>query len=177
MKVLKIAGLAIGALVLIFILVGLIFLPREVTVSRSIVVNAPTPVVFDHASNLERFVEWNPWAAMDPQMEVSYGPIRSGEGASYSWIGPESGEGTLTNREVIENKKIVQDINFGPQGGGVATWTFEETEGGLKATWRFDTDLGYNPMQRWFGLILPGMLGAQYEKGLQNMKDSAEGTR
>jgi hypothetical protein len=42
-------------------------------------------------------------------------------------------------------------------------------------TWAFDTDFGYNLVGRYFGLMLPRSIGADYEKGLANLKDLAEG--
>jgi len=174
MKTLKTIGIALLAIIALFAGIGLL-LPREVEVSRSVVVDAPKPVVFAHVNDLEKFVAWNPWAAEDPEMQVSYGDKRSGEGASYSWNGPVTGEGEMTNREVVAHEKIVQELSFGAQGGGVATWTFREVDSGIEAEWHFSTDLGYNPVQRWFGLIIPGMIGEKYEAGLQNMKAMAEG--
>jgi hypothetical protein len=31
-------------------------------------------------------------------------------------------------------------------------------------------DMGYNPLARWMGLLMDGMLGPQLETGLSNMK-------
>lgn len=42
------------------------------------------------------------------------------------------------------------------------------------ATWGFDTDLGMNPIARYFGLVMDSMLGADYEKGLAKLKQVCE---
>ena len=76
--------LGLGALVVI--LVGVAFaLPSHVTVSRSVVINAPEPVVFPYLNNLHRFNDWSPWAARDPQLQVSYSGPEQGKGAKIEW--------------------------------------------------------------------------------------------
>jgi len=44
----------------------------------------------------------------------------------------------------------------------------------VKATWGFHNDIGFNPIGRFFGLMMDGMLGPDYEDGLARLKKVAE---
>ena len=56
----------------------------------------------------------------------------------------------------------------------LAEHMLEPAEGGVKVVWVDAGDLGMNPMSRWFGLFLDGMIGPDFEKGLAKMKRLGE---
>jgi len=53
------------------------------------------------------------------------------------------------------------------------SWTFEPTANGTKATWHNTGALAY-PIMRYMGLMFEGMLGPQFEQGLQGLKELCE---
>ncbi|HEX2447811.1 MAG TPA: hypothetical protein VHK26_06465, partial [Methyloceanibacter sp.] len=69
-------------------------LPSHVTVSRSVVINAPESVIFPYLNNLHQFEDWSPWKARDPQLAVSYGGPESGQGARVTWSSKKPSIGT-----------------------------------------------------------------------------------
>ena len=63
--------------VAIILAVVSLFLPREVTVTRSIRVDASPDKVFPHIDSLQQAQQWSPWSGIDPEMTVSFsGPRR-----------------------------------------------------------------------------------------------------
>ena len=91
--------LILGLCALVVILAAVSFaLPNHVTVPRSVVINAPEPVVFPYLNNLHRFNDWSPWAARDPQLQVRFSGPEEGKGAKVEWtsgqrsVGPGSME-------------------------------------------------------------------------------------
>ena len=40
--------------------------------------------------------------------------------------------------------------------------------------WGFDVELSRNPIERYFGLMFDSMIGADYERGLENLKKLVE---
>ena len=56
-----------------------------------------------------------------------------------------------------------------------AYYDLQAEEGGTRVTWGFDTDFGHDLVGRYFGLVLGPLIGADYEKGLANLKALAEG--
>lgn len=172
MKVLKIAGGTLIGLLVILLLVGL-FLPKEFSLQRSTVIDAPAAVVFEQVNNLEKNQAWMPWNKLDPTMKVTFGDVTVGEGASYSWTSDKSGDGTLTIKESVPNERIVNDLDFGEGGPSEGRWTFEETGGGTKVTWAM-VGAADGIIDRYFGLMVEKMAGPAFEQGLADLKKVSE---
>ena len=88
---------------------------------------------------------------------------------------PNVGNGTQEIVASTENARVDTALDFGEQGLANATFLLEPSGEGTKVTWTLETDAGFNPMARYFGLLLDGFVGPDYEKGLANLKAVAEG--
>lgn len=164
--------------VLILALVAIAYaLPREVSVARSIDINAPASSIFGHVNNLQANEAWSPWLDRDPEVVLNYGEIAEGEGASMNWASehPQVGVGSMEVTKSIENQRIETALDFGEMGTADAFFEFAENGGITNVTWGFTTDLGMNPMSRWFGLMMDGFVGPDYELGLTRLKALVEG--
>ena len=175
MKVLKKIGLSLMALVAILLIISL-FLPSKVTVVRTAVFKAPAPVVFEQVNMLQNWEKWSPWHKIDPQMLLSYEGPDGGKGAKYNWFSkhPDVGNGSLTITESIANQRIDTRMQFEGQNDGVGFYTFEETPEGTKVTWTMEADMGANPVGKYFGLMMDGMIGPDFERGLENLRSVVE---
>lgn len=176
MRILK--RLLLIIVVLVLALVAIAFaLPREVSVARSVDINAPAADIFGHVNNLEANANWSPWLDRDPEVVLNYGEIAAGEGASMSWASehPQVGVGSMEITKSIENQRIETALDFGDMGTADAYFEFAENGGVTNVTWGFVTDTGMNPMSRWFGLMMDGFVGPDYELGLNRLKDLVEG--
>lgn len=177
----KIFGRILGALiglVLVLAIVGL-FLPSEIRVKRSIEIDAPPATVFALVNGFRHFNRFSPWADRDPEAEYLYAGPEAGVGASMHWRSDEIGSGS---QEVVESEpynQVVTTLVFDGSGDGTATFNLQPITGngneGTRVEWVFDTDAGYNLVSRYFGLVMDDMLGADYEQGLQKLKELAEG--
>jgi effector-binding domain-containing protein len=172
MKILKTIGLSILGLLVVLLLIGF-FLPANSHVERSLIIQAAPSLVFEQVNTLKNWEKWSPWQSMDPEMELTYGEIASGTGAWYSWKGPKSGEGKLTITSNEPYKKVSSDLDFGEMGVAKCDYLFEPAEGGTKMTWIFDSELGGNPISRWMGLIMKGMLETQFDDGMKKINSYA----
>jgi hypothetical protein len=175
MKALKRIFLVLAILVAVLVVVGF-FLPKSYRVERSTVINAPAKDVYPHISSFRKWQDWIAWnTAKFPDMTVTFGAQDSGVGASYSWTGKSSGNGAIKFTKVepdqgieylldFENGKYISNgsITLVPEGAGV------------RATWVNGGDLGNNPLNRWFGLMMDTMMGPDFEAGLANLKAKAE---
>lgn len=173
MKTLKRIGLALLAMFLVLIVVGF-FLPRKVHLERSIDVNAPPEVVFDWVNHLKRTEKWSPWVAMEPTAALTYSGPEEGVGAKSAWSGKKIGEGS---QEIVASerpKSVKVSLDFRKNGLADAYYTLEPAGSGTKVTWGFDTDMGVNPIARYFGLMMGSMMGPEFEKGLANLKSVSE---
>jgi hypothetical protein len=172
MKLVKFLVLGLVALAVLFLVVGLA-LPKDYVVARSMTMQAPPVIAFAQVNDLRAWEQWSPWKKLDPAMVVTYGDKTVGEGASYAWDGPKAGAGSLRIVGSQLGQRIETAVDFGPQGTGNGTWTFEREGRGCKVTW---TMRGRNagPIGGWFSLIIDDMLGPQFLQGLQGVKELAE---
>ena len=167
-----------GLVLLIAVLAGIgMLLPREVTGERWTQINAPASEIYPLVANLEAYQQWSPWANLDPDATYTFGDIPEGVGATMTWASdsPDVGNGSMEITEATENAALTVALNFGDMGGGTAFWEFEEAAGTTTATWRLVADMGAGPIGRWLGLKMDDWVGADYERGLANLKTVAEG--
>jgi len=160
--------------VLAFFGVGAL-LPKATHVERSIDINASAGVVFSLVSNHKDFQRWSPWTALDPDIKVEYSGPSDGLGATMTWSGNDQvGVGTSIFVEYLPNSRAVVSLDFGPMGQGEAAYDISESPEGVSTiTWSFDT-VHASILPRYFGLIMDGILGEQYERGLVALKALSE---
>lgn len=146
-------------------------LPRQVAVERSVLIERPPAEVYALLNGFERFNEWSPWFAADPAAVYTHSGPATGVGARHAWKGSAAvGEGSQTIRASIPERQIDIELAFGSNPPALSRYLLEPTASGTRLTWRFETDLGMNPVMRWFGLMFDGMIGADYERGLAQLK-------
>ncbi len=161
----------------VLIIVGGLLLPRTVSVERSATIDAPPQVVFSYLDTYERFNEWSPWAARDPEARYTYSGPDRGVGAAMAWESdnPHVGNGSQTIIAVEQDKLVRTRLNFGPEGDAESVFKLAPAaNGGTEVTWGFETDLGYDIFGRYLGLMFDTWIGADYEEGLQNLKAAIE---
>ena len=166
-------------LAVLLILIGIllivsVFLPKSVHVQRSITVNAPAQIAYDQVNTLKNWELWSPWYKMDPDMKLTYNDIPSGRGASYSWAGKKTGEGTLTISDCKQNETIVTQLDMKGQGQSTGGFTIAPNAGGTDVVWYMDMTPGMNPLAKYMTVIMKGMLEKQFDEGLQGIKQIAE---
>jgi hypothetical protein len=153
-------------------------LPSHVTVSRSVVINAPESAIFPYLNNLHQFEEWSPWKARDPQMAVSYGGPESGRGARVTWSSkkPSIGTGSMEISETQPSRHIDLVVNLNGLDG-TSSYDIAPSGAGSKVIWTFGYESGTNPLKRWKALMLDGFVGAEYRTGLERLRDKVEADR
>ena len=163
----------LAGLLAAFLAVGVV-LPKEVTVHRSIDIDATPEQIFEYLVHLDAWTEWTPWGAVESQLEGA----ESGPGATRTWDDPTLGSGSLTIVEAtpptgLTYEAQVEDgaIRFhgdfqissnaeraSPSTGSTVTWT--ET-----ARW------GLNPLLGWNGLSLEDRQGDQLQQSLKALRE------
>ena len=123
MKVLKIILGIVVAVIALFLVVAA-FLPSEVIVERSVVIEAPDSVIFNYITDFNNRTDWDPWFEMEPEAKVTLTEVTKGVGAGYAWEGEVIGSGDMVIDEVEKNKSIKSTIKFyTPQAGeGKVLW-------------------------------------------------------
>jgi hypothetical protein len=174
MRILKIIGLSLAAIVLLIAIVGL-FLPSTISIERSIVINASAEKTYEQVNTLKNWEQWNPFLKMDPQAKVIYNTIPTGPGATYTWIGKEIGEGTMTILKSTPFSLIEFQLEFKGQGLSQSEIRFNpEGTNATKVTWAFSSDIGNNPFSRVFWTFGTAMMKDAFDGGLKDLKTQSE---
>jgi hypothetical protein len=167
----------LGIVILAAVLVVIAYiLPRHATVFRSVEIAAPAAANYPIVSDLRRFNEWSPWAEIDPATEYTFTGPTDGVGQTMNWssANPTVGSGSQTITRLEPGRTVETALDFGVQGIANASLDLEPAGSGTKVTWGFTTDLGFNPIYRYFGLMFDSWIGADYEKGLAKLKTVVE---
>jgi uncharacterized protein YndB with AHSA1/START domain len=172
MRVLKVSGLVLLALVIVVLGVGAI-LPNDFRVERSIEIDAPPEMVFDRVSSLRTWDAWSPWVARDPSIRNTYAGPEGGVGASVTWTSEKSGDGKQTITLAERPTRIEMALDFGDMGQPTADWTFEPAGNGTLVTWGLGGTTS-GPLGGYFAKMMDGWVGADYEDGLTRLKQLLE---
>ena len=162
--------------ILIALVVLSVFLPATAHVERSIVVKASPNEIFPYVNNLKAFNRWSPWFERDPDAQYEFTGPSNGVGMKMKWQSESDRVGS-GSQEIVESRApdfVATRLDFGQQGAANAEWRLEPSNGSTLVVWGFDSELGSNPMSRYFGLMMDSFIGADYEQGLENLKTLVE---
>jgi hypothetical protein len=92
----------------------------------------------------------------------------------WSSNNPLVGNGSEKVTEFTANERLVTEADYGEFGTSTSTITLAPSGGGTRVTRSFTSALP-GVVDRWAGLMIDGSVGAEYEKGLANLKALSEG--
>lgn len=170
MKLLKFFAIALPVLVITLVLIAYA-LPSRQQVARYRDLPVSADRIWPHIANPKAWTQWAAWNQRDPAMTITYAGPESGAGASWHWDSKSQGKGSMTFDSAETDRLLTYTLTF-PDMGSAAKGRIELTPqgSGTRVSWSFETDLGNNPMARWFGLMLPGMVGKDFDEGLANLE-------
>ncbi len=175
MKWIKRILLALVILIVVFVCVGFL-LPNHYKVERSITMRSKPETVYPIISDLKT---WNSWTAWNdrryPDMKTQFSGADSGTGAKMDWDGKDVGRGAINVVKAAPADGIEYrlDLNHGEfQSNGAIKMKL--TGDNLEVTWVNEGDLGGNPINRYFGLLMEHFMAPDLEEGLRNLKNATE---
>jgi hypothetical protein len=154
--------------------------PADFRVTRSATFAAQPAAVFAQVNDFHKWQEWSPWVERDPNAKVAFEGPESGEGAVFRWAGnDEVGEGNMKITESRANERIRMDLNFVKPYENSCTTEFTFQPGGEQGeqttvTWSMAGKNGFMEKAVCMFMDMDGMVGADFEKGLANMKTIVE---
>lgn len=175
MKIIK--NLMVGLAFLVVALAAIGFLlPSEFKVQRSIVIDAPPHKIYPHIANLKQWRLWGVWFQRDPDMEVKYDGRTAEVGMKSIWKSEQEGSGEMTILALKPSTQMRYSLYFPDfDMGSTGEFELKETAGKTLVTWSDYGDMGNNPVNRYFGLFMDGMIGPEFETGLKNLQGLVEG--
>ena len=163
--------------VIVIILVVAALKPAEYQVQRSLAIAAPAAALFEQVNDHRKFVVWNPFGKLDPNVKNTFTGPATGVGSVCSWQGNrEIGAGSAT---IIESKpgELVRermDWKEPMEGTGTVEFTFKPEGNTTVVTWRMYGTNNFVCKVMCLFLNMDKMVGSQFEQGLVNLKNQTE---
>lgn len=175
MKVLKILFIILILIIAIIIVIGL-FLPSEISVERTVTINAPPSQIFNQINNFRNWSNWTAWAKKDTNMTNTYEGSETGEGSIYKWSGNENvGNGILTMTKSDSNQGIwynmsMEDGQFQSKG----YITYEPMGDQTNVKWGYQANAGSNILFKYVMVFFKPYIEHDFDEGLQGLKSLVE---
>lgn len=176
MKIFRKILLVAAVLLLVISAIGLLFFSSHVHVERSIVIKQNRTAMFDYVNDLKNYQKWSPWFELDTAAKYSYSGSASGAGAIMSWESKVKsvGSGNMKITDVIKDSLINVDLDFMKNGVAKSSYSFTTQNDSTKMTWGLDYEAGANPILRIMGKFMDGIVGDDFQKGLNKLKKLVE---
>jgi len=174
MKVLK--RIIIWLVVLIALLVGVAYLlPGSYHVERTTLIKADKTILYDMVCSFDNWELWTPWSADQDCTAVITNIGNCEVGAVHKWDGEKMGKGEMKVTKTVPLKMIEWELGFEGYSQKMTIRMTIDKEGDERlVTWTADGELGYNPVYRYYGLMIDSDLGKDFEDGLKNLKELCE---
>lgn len=149
-------------------------LPRIAKLERRVTIKSSPANVYAVLADFHQFRSWDPWSPMEPESTSKV--EGQGLGSIYSWEGEKVGRGKMVIKDLKDNERVDVQLTFEEPFPSQADtgWILTALDNGeTEVVWHFKQELSY--FQRYFGLIMDGMLGGDFESGLARLKGKLEG--
>lgn len=174
MRLLKFVG-GVFLVLVAFLLFLAYFIKDYAETQQKIYIKAAPQTVFRLVSDLHYWKDWSPFMEGDNDLNsVFTGPER-GLRSKHVWKGKNGRSGSQEIVACNPYESIRIKLDMGGSGQAFDEWTFKDTTDGVIVGWKLAmTDLSY-PFHRYFGYFIEGTMKPLQERGLQKIKELAEG--
>lgn len=151
--------------------------PADFKIVRTTTIAAPPEKVFEHVNDFNKWDNWSPWAKIDPTMKKEISGAPSGKGAIYYWNGnDEVGEGRMTITESHPSSHVKIDLEFMKpmEQKNITEFALKPEGDKTNVTWTMTGQNNFVGKAFWMLMNVDKMVGADFEKGLAQMKTVAE---
>src|SRR6187551_152729 len=102
----------VGLIALFFALA--LFMKKEYTIQREIVISKPKYVVFDYVKYLKNQDYFNKWVMIDPSMKKEYRGTDGTVGFVYAWNSKnkQAGEGEQEIVKLVDGERVDVEVRF-----------------------------------------------------------------
>lgn len=165
--------------VIVLLLVVAIFVPKDYTVERQIVINKPVTEVFDYIKYLKNQDEYSKWASMDRNMKKTYSGTDATPGFVSAWDSDvkDVGQGEQKILSIVPNKQVDYDLHFIKPFEGRAKAIMKTEDNGNNTTtvkWSIASGMPYPMNLMNLCMNIEEMIGGDLDTGLKNLKAKME---
>jgi len=151
--------------------------PDTFRVQRTRGIDAPAERIFPLIANLKSMNTWNPFVEPDPAIKLTYSGPESGRGAAHTWSGnAKVGEGRIEITDVAPPSKIAMQLDMlkPMKARNAVEFTLRPNGSGTTVTWTMSGRQPFIGKLMTIFIDCDRMVGSQFEKGLANLKATAE---
>ncbi len=178
MKILIVVSIVIASIIAIALITAL-FVKKEYSVERSIIINKPIAEVFDYIKLLKNQNNYSVWAKVDTSMKKEYSGVDGTVGFISGWDSENKnvGKGEQEIVKITNGQRIDYELRFMKPFKAVnpafmRTETISDTE--TNVVWGFNGRMNY-PMNLMLLIMnIEQMIGNDFENGLKTLKDILE---
>jgi hypothetical protein len=160
------------AAVVILLLIIVALRPADFRVERSATIDAPALALFEQVNDHHKFVAWNPFMKLDPNVKNTFSGPDSGVGAMCSWEGNKDvGAGSAIIIESKPGELVRERMDWKRPMEGVATvdFTFEPAGDKTVVTWAMYGNNGFIGKLMSLFMNCDKMIGPRFEQGLADL--------
>ena len=178
MKLFRRILLIILCIALVVIAVGYV-LPRKVHVERKLLIHASQKTIYKQVNTLKNWTKWLPWLQEDTSLHILCSIPESGVGATLKWLSSDKniGNGSISIISDVVPDSLEVVFDFAEKGKSTGKFIFRKENEGIIVTYSLASDLGMNPISRWFGLFSDRLIGPDIEQSLYNLKELVQDTK
>jgi len=147
------------------------------TVQRSTTINASPEQVYAQVADFHNWPGWSPWEEIDPAMQRTYSGAESGTGAAYAWSGNrKAGQGRMEITDAVEPSKVEINLVFEKpfKAQNVTVFAIQPDGSGSRVDWTMTGQKTFATRVMGVFKSMDQMIGPDFEKGLAQLKASAE---
>lgn len=167
---LGILGFIVAAIAIVLIIAAT--RPADFRVERNATLSASPNALFDNVNDHHKFMAWNPFMKLDPNVKTTFSGPESGVGAICSWDGnSDIGAGSCTITESKPGELVRSRMDWKRPMEGTATVDFIFKPNGEKTvvTWAMYGKNNFMGKVVSVFMDCDKMCGPQFEKGLADL--------
>lgn len=175
MKILLGIIILLAGIIVLFLIIGL-FVKKDYSVGKEIVVNKSKTAVFDFLKFLKNQNKFSVWALMDPNMKTVFKGTDGTVGFVSAWESDNNknvGKGEQEILKIIDGERIDYEIRF-LKPFKSTSWAYLTTvavnDNQTRVHWGFTGKMKYPTNLTMLFMHMEKMVGGDLEKGLQNLK-------
>jgi uncharacterized protein YndB with AHSA1/START domain len=151
--------------------------PDTFRIQRTASINAPPEKIYPFINDFKDWAAWSPYEKVGQNLKRIYSDSGQGHGAVYEWDGNKDvGHGRMEILESVPSSKVLIKLDFFEpfEAHNQAEFSLAPHAGSTQVTWAMYGPQPYTMKIMGLFFSMDKMVGAQFEKGLTDLKALAE---
>lgn len=151
--------------------------PNSFRVQRMVAIRAPAGKIMPLIGDFHQWPVWSPWERLDPRMTRTFSGAPKDMGAVYAWAGNGkvgAGRMEITGMTATGNVTIKLDFLKPFESHNITEFVLQPQGDMTTVTWSMTGPSSYLTKLMGVFFSMDSMIGADFERGLANLKSAAE---